>query len=368
MARIVQFGTSRFLQAHVDLFVHQARASGQDVGPITVVKTTEGAERSGRVVAFRNPAGFPVCIRGYLDGEVIDETVQVTSVDSAFATASDWPEIARLFAEDDVAAVVTNVGERGYEVATADQHMPTRSPAISFPAKLLQLLHVRHQTGGGPPLILPCELVPSNGAALRRQLVSLSLRWNLSPAFAEWFTEGVVFADTLVDRIVSAPLEPLGAIAEPYALWAIRHAEPPLRHAAILSVPDLEPFERLKLHVLNLGHTVLADLWLNRGGLAGETVKQLLSRDDVRRELLSIYEDEVMPGFAARGMVEDAKRYVGNTVPRFDNPFLEHHLSDIAQNHVIKVQRRIADFIAWAKGADSGLEMPRLAAIASATR
>jgi tagaturonate reductase len=44
--RIIQFGTSRFLQAHVDLFVHEARCSGQDIGPITVVKTTSGGSLS----------------------------------------------------------------------------------------------------------------------------------------------------------------------------------------------------------------------------------------------------------------------------------------------------------------------------------
>ena len=30
--RIIQFGASRFLQAHLDLFVHEARCSGQDIG------------------------------------------------------------------------------------------------------------------------------------------------------------------------------------------------------------------------------------------------------------------------------------------------------------------------------------------------
>ena len=45
--RIIQFGTSRFLQAHVDLFVHEARVAGQPIGPITVVKTTSDADRSG---------------------------------------------------------------------------------------------------------------------------------------------------------------------------------------------------------------------------------------------------------------------------------------------------------------------------------
>ena len=57
--RIIQFGTSRFLQAHADLFIHETRISGQDIGPITVVKTTRGAERSGRVSAFGAAKGYP---------------------------------------------------------------------------------------------------------------------------------------------------------------------------------------------------------------------------------------------------------------------------------------------------------------------
>ncbi|CAN7320533.1 hypothetical protein [Mesorhizobium caraganae] len=34
---IFQFGTSRFLQAHAALFVHEALQAGDAVGPITVV-------------------------------------------------------------------------------------------------------------------------------------------------------------------------------------------------------------------------------------------------------------------------------------------------------------------------------------------
>jgi tagaturonate reductase len=46
--RIIQFGTSRFLQAHVDLFVHESRAAGHDIGPISVIKTAPGAMRASR--------------------------------------------------------------------------------------------------------------------------------------------------------------------------------------------------------------------------------------------------------------------------------------------------------------------------------
>ena len=54
--RIIQFGTSRFLQAHVDLFVHEARRSGEDIGPITVVKTSPAGDRDGRISAFKRGA------------------------------------------------------------------------------------------------------------------------------------------------------------------------------------------------------------------------------------------------------------------------------------------------------------------------
>ena len=94
--RIIQFGTSRFLQAHADLFVHEARLAGQDIGPISVVKTTSGAERRGRIDAMCHPAGFPVRIRGYRDGGVVDEVIQVRSVDQALTAAEDWSGITEL--------------------------------------------------------------------------------------------------------------------------------------------------------------------------------------------------------------------------------------------------------------------------------
>jgi tagaturonate reductase len=59
---ILQFGTSRFLQAHADLFVSEAMKVGKALGPITIVQTTGSSERSGRLVALAAQEGFPVHI------------------------------------------------------------------------------------------------------------------------------------------------------------------------------------------------------------------------------------------------------------------------------------------------------------------
>lgn len=365
--RILQFGTSRFLQAHVDFFVHEARLAGQDIGPIIIVKTTAGGARDGRVEALGDAKGFPVLFRGHAKGRVVDETVMVKSVVRAIDANTDWQGLIQLFtSETDI--VVSNVGEGGYDISSDDRlHRPAAGVVpTSYPAKLLALLVHRFQNGAEPLLILPCELVSDNGEVLRQLLVGLSGAWNESPEFKAWLAASVMICDTLVDRIVSEPIEPIGAVAEPYGLWAIKRQpgfEPPLQHPCITYTNDLEPFLRLKLHILNLGHTYLAQIWQAEKHRPDETVREMLADLDTKQRLLSLYDDEIIPGFAARGMGEAATRYVATTLERFENPFLNHRVSDIAQNHAIKLERRVGDFITWARKLNPSLALPRLEAL-----
>jgi tagaturonate reductase len=63
-------------------------------------------------------------------------------------------------------------------------------------------------------------------------------------------------------------------------------------------------------------------------------------------------------------MGSEAERYVATTMDRFRNPFLDHRISDIAQNHVAKVARRIARFRDWVAGDRVGApSMPVLDAV-----
>jgi tagaturonate reductase len=364
--RIIQFGTSRFLQAHVDLFVHEARVAGQPIGPITVVKTTSGQDRAGRVEALKRGVRFPVRIRGVEAGRVIDDLIEVASVDQAFDAPREWPAVIRCFAQDaDIA--VSNVGDRAYDCDVEDlaHDFSSQVAPSSFPAKLLALLLARFRQGGRPLLFLPTELVSANGRRLAGIIQGLACQTRQPDSFRAWLAESVVFADTLADRIVSEPIEPVGAVAEPYALWAIRRGEfaEPLQHPAVRLVDDLEPFERLKLHILNLGHTALADQWLRQGRQPDETVRAILTDRAVFRQLMHLYEDEVVPGFALREMMSEAQPYVRVTLERFQNPFLEHRLADIAQNHAAKVRNRIAAFLDWVRRRDPSFAAARLDAM-----
>jgi tagaturonate reductase len=357
---IVQFGTSRFLQAHADLFISEALERGEAAGRITVVQTTGSAERAGRLAALAAPGGFPIIVRGLEAGQKINRRQQVTSVARALSTTADWAEVTRVVVEE-AEILMSNTGDTGYRVDadSAEQTIPA-----SFPGKLLLLLHARYKANGRPLTMLPCELVSRNGSVLKALMLALQDSRIGDAAFANWLDTKIVWANTLVDRIVSEPIEPAGAIAEPYALWAIEQQpglSPPCKHPNVLLVADLTPYEKLKLHILNLGHTVLADIWLKRKRSDAETVREILAVADIRATLLGIYETEVIPAFAAKGLGAEAKAYVTATLERFDNPFLDHRMRDIANHHAEKLVRRIVDFSAWSPT----IAMPKLMEIAS---
>ena len=366
--RIIQFGTSRFLQAHADLFIHEARIAGQDIGPITVVKTTRGTERSGRVSAFASEMGYPVIIRGLVDGKIVNQTLLVKSIDDALLADRDWLKLKELFISE-AEVVISNVSETGYKVLAEDEsELPTADHAPAcFPAMLLSLLNARYRAGGKPILILPCELISENGRVLRQILAGLAHKWKLDAVFNKWMATHVTICDTLVDRIVSEAIEPIGAIAEPYALWAIKReasCDIPFTHSAVIVTDDLEPYLRLKLHILNLGHTFLAEIWQTEKRPTDETVREILGDAAIKMRLTDLYRDEVIPGFASYGMADVATAYVLSTLERFENPFLNHRLSDIAQHHRLKIERRVVDFITWIKLRSPTANITRLEALA----
>jgi tagaturonate reductase len=361
MTAILQFGTSRFLQAHADLFISEAQAAGEALGPVTVVQTTDNADSAKRIAAFNQPGGYPVRIRGLQDGVVVDRVQTVASVQRGLSAQRDWAQVRELVAGP-VQVIISNTGDRGYELSPEDHRGLLDGDAAprSFPAKLLVLLHGRYLRGGAPVTLLPCELVSGNGTVLRKCVLQLARDWALDEAVIDWLAEKCVWVNSLVDRIVSETIDPVGAVAEPYALWAIEaqaKMQLPCRHAQIVVTDKLEHFERRKLFLLNLGHSFLAECWLREKRGEGETVLQAMSDPRLRAELEALWEEEVLPVFRALGDGEGSRSYLAEVRERFGNPCLAHRLADIAKNHEEKKLRRFRPVVALAR--ELGLDIPQ---------
>lgn len=365
---ILQFGTSRFLQAHVDLFVSEALDRGDAIGTIAVVQTTQSAASAARIEAMATGGGYPVRIRGLRDGKPVDDVTQVHSIRRGLQADRDWPEIRRLVVEEAM-VIVSNTGEQGYELDPLDQAgclANNDTPPHSFPAKLTVLLHARWQTRPDAPLsIFPCELISRNGDRLRTLVSGLATAWDLPAGFVTYLNARCRWANSLVDRIVSEPILPVGAIGEPYALWAIEEQDGlilPCRHDAIVVTSDLARYERLKLHLLNLGHTILAEAWQRSGAVPDMIVVDAMRTPSMRAELEAVWTEEVLPVFEVDGLGHQAAAYLNEVRERFLNPFLAHRLSDIAQNHQEKKRRRLAPVIAAAERQGLPIAQTRLRA------
>jgi tagaturonate reductase len=301
-----------------------------------------------------------VRIRGLEDGQVVDRRVEVASVVHAFDAGNDWEAVEELFVRQ-AQAVVSNTGDRGYELLPDDT--PQDRVPRSFPAKLTKLLHARFRHDARPLDLFPCELVTGNGPVLRDTVLGVAQAWGLGAGFQAWLQERCRWPSSLVDRIVSEPLEPVGAVAEPYALWAVEALpglEPVCRHPAVVMTADLEHHERLKLFVLNLGHSYLAERWLLDGRPREETVVEALADAELRAALDEVYDREVLPVFAALGFAEEAVVYRRTVMERFGNPFLRHRLADIATDHEAKKVRRMGALVELARKHLPELAQPRL--------
>ena len=114
---IIQFGTSRFLQAHIDLFIHEALENNKAAGFITVVQTTNNINRAKRLNYLSK--GFFVHIKGYKDKDLIDERKKISSILRGLSTSHDWLNIKKIFIEE-VEYVFSNTGDNGFNTNNVD--------------------------------------------------------------------------------------------------------------------------------------------------------------------------------------------------------------------------------------------------------
>lgn len=354
---VLQFGSGRFLRAFADLFIHEARQAGQDIGRIVVVQSTG----TGRARLFNEQHGrYRIGIRGIRDGTRIDESVEVESVSRALSATEDWEAVLDAGRDPSTEYILSNTSEIGYDVPETelrdgalrdgrmrDGALRDDSPPGSFPGKLLAVLLARYENGGAPVTVIPCELIDGNAGALRGLVCALGRKRRLGDGFLGWLEEGVTWLHTLVDRITIEPPpdfpnphgDGLLALTEPFAFWALEDrpgAAPFIEHPAITRTPDVRPYALRKVRVLNGAHTALV---CRAMPLGIRTVREAVDHAETGSWLRDLMMEEIVP--ALPDEVEDARSFAEDCIERFRNPFLDHRLESIATAHETKVKLRL---------------------------
>ena len=175
----------------------------------------------------------------------------------------------------------------------------------------------------------------------------------------EWLENAVPFCNTLVDRIVpGAPkgddVDRLRALlgyedemlttCEPYRLFAIEGDER-LRarltwatDSGIVAAPDIAPYRKRKVHLLNGAHTLLVSAALQMGF---QIVRDAITQPSLARYVRGVMLDEIAPTLDVEGAAEFAEA----VLDRFRNPHIRHALIDITLQATMKMRVRVVPSI-----------------------
>ena len=351
--RVLLFGGGNFMRAFAAWMISEMNEKAGFAGEITVVKPTPG----GVYPELKAQDGlYHVWTRGLQSGQVIDEFQLISCVRRSVAPYENWDAFLATAELPAMRFIISNTTEAGIVFDPDDVWSEANCPS-SFPAKLTRWLYHRYQFFGGSAgsgcIILPCELIEKNGQVLLQCVQSYIQHWQLPVKFADWVANANTFADTLVDRIVPGfpknqeiPLsvqDDLVVCAEPYHLWAIQAAETvsevfPAQKAGLNVVwtTDLDQFRTLKVRILNGLHTIMTPVAYLSGM---RTVGETLQNEALKAYLQQVLAQEIVPTLPFPEEV--SLQYAATVWERFENPFVQHRLADIALNSISKFRARV---------------------------
>jgi fructuronate reductase len=247
----------------------------------------------------------------------------------------------------------------------ANPHAP-----ISAPGLIVRAIELRRNAGVAPFTVMSCDNLPANGRTTQRIVTGFAqVR---SPDLADYIGRYVAFPSTMVDRIVpettDADREAVRAatgredawpiMTEPFTQWVIEDSfasgRPAFERAGAQMVEDVEPFELMKLRMLNGSHSTMAYL----GYLSGyQYVSEAVADPAIRTLIHGLMTEEAMPTLP----MDQAElgRYRDQLLARFANPALKHRTWQIAMDGSQKLPQRLLGTII--NRSESGKSFTRLA-------
>lgn len=352
--RILQFGEGNFLRAFAQDFIDQMNEKAGFDAKVVLVQPRGGHPESADLYAEQDGL-YTLILRGRENGAAVERTRVISCASRCLDPKRDWRVLLDCAKNPDLRFIISNTTEAGIVFDPACQF--DDAPPAAFPAKLTAFLHERWTLGGKGFIILSCELIDHNGDELKKCVKQYIDLWQLEADFAAWVERENVFCSTLVDRIVTGvPRADMGRESEAlgyedklidagevFAAWVIEgpqsiRDEFPFEKAGlpIQVVDDVTPYKQRKVRILNGAHTSM----VLGAYLAGkQIVRECMEDETIRAFLNKALFDEIIPTLDLPKDELDA--FAGAVIDRFNNPYIDHRLTDIALNSTAKWKARV---------------------------
>jgi mannitol 2-dehydrogenase len=347
---IVHLGVGAFHRSHQAMYLDRLLEQGQARDwAICGVGVLPADRRMAEVMAAQD--GLYTLVVKHADGtfkpRIVGSIVE-------YLLAPDDPEaVVEKMAAETTRIVSLTVTEGGYNVdpvtgqfdaAAADVVSDLRPGAelrTTF-ALVTEALVRRRDRGLAPFTVVSCDNIQHNGDVARRSFAAFAtLR---DPELGAWLDREVPFPNSMVDRITPATTDDDRAevarrfgvddawpvVCEPFTQWVLEDrfglGRPPLEDAGVQVVADVDPYERMKLRLLNASHQGLAYL----GRLAGYRLVHDAAQDPLfQRFLLGYMEEEATPTLLPVPGI-DLDDYRRELIARFSNPAVRDTLARLA--------------------------------------
>ncbi|MFC3703360.1 mannitol dehydrogenase family protein [Devosia honganensis] len=351
---IVHLGIGAFHRAHMAVYVDDLLGRDPDWGIVGASlrrpDTKEALEPQDGLytIAVRDAAGT--------HPRVIGSILRVMDANS------EREDLLSLMADPAIRIVSLTVTEKGYCHDPATGELDETHPDIvhdlahpgaprSAPGMIVEALARRRAEGVVPFTVMSCDNLPSNGETAKRIVTRFAaLR---DAALGAWVKD-VAFPSTMVDRIVPSTTdadraevtELIGAedawpiMTEPFTQWVIEDdfpgGRPAFEAVGAQLVADVEPFEHMKLRMLNGSHSTMA----YAGYLGGyEYIAEVMGDAAYVKLIHDLMSEEVMPTLDMPGV--DLGAYRDQLLERFRNPALRHRTWQIAMDGSQKLPQRL---------------------------
>ncbi len=279
-AGIVHFGVGNFHRAHQAVYLDALFKTGKDRDwAIIGAGVLPSDETMRQILADQD------FLSTVVEQSAERSSAHITGSMIDFLSPDDPAAIIGTLADPSIRIVSLTITEGGYFINPATGVFDPANPAIladgarpDTPKTVFGLivagLKARRKAGIPPFTVMSCDNIPHNGVVARNAVAGLA---RLSdPELSEWIIAHVAFPNAMVDRITPATGERERQLlirdfaiqdgwpvfCEDFCQWVLEDTfpagRPALESVGVQFVPDVTPYENMKIRILNGGHAVIA--------------------------------------------------------------------------------------------------------------
>jgi mannitol 2-dehydrogenase len=261
-----------------------------------------------------------------------------------YLLAPDDPEaVIEKLADESTRIASLTVTEGGYNLHPVTGEFDASDPAVAHDLEpgavprttfglITEALRRRRERGIAPLTVMSCDNLQGNGHLARRMFTAFArLR---DAELGDWVEQEVRFPNSMVDRITPATTdddrrelrERFGiedrwpVVCEPFTQWVLEDSfgagRPPYEQVGVQVVDDVEPYELMKLRLLNASHQALCYF----AYLDGYRLVHEAAQDPLYRTFLRGYMDEEGTPTLEPVPGVDLDDYKSTLIERFSNP------------------------------------------------